>query len=197
MTLDLRTGVTDRRTSGYPEIQQVKVGLSKRLTVTMAIAFSIIIAGALLYLWNTGSLDYVSAIYHSDAFPQGPSTSHVIQSDKEASTNNTVTIGTSNIDWYTLTTVDIPSKVIAGKQVNFMLELGDTSSSTNSIVVTITDNGGQRVLFFPRSNTHILVDEVQFQYTFPLPGKYNVDITFGGPAAANFNVFVANSESVI
>ena len=197
MTLDLRTGATERQTSGYPELQQVKVGLSKRLTVTMAIAFSIIIAGALLYLWNTGSLDYVSTIYNSNAFPQGPSTSHIIQNDKKAATSNTVTIGTSNIDWYTLTTVDIPSEVIAGKQVNFILELGDTSSSTNSIVVTITDNGGQRVLFFPRSNAHKLVDEVQFQYTFPLPGKYNVDITFGGPAAANFNVFVANSESVI
>lgn len=196
MTLDLRTGVPDRELSRYPEIQQVKVGLSKRLTVTIAIAFSIIVAGALLYLWNTGSLDYVFATYNSDAFPQGPSTSHFIQNDKKV-TNDTVTIGTSNIDWYTLTTVDIPSKVIAGKQVNFILELGDASSSTNSIVVTITDNGGQRVLFFPRSNAHNLVDEVQFQYTFPLPGKYNVDITFGGPAAANFNVLVADSESVI
>ena len=196
MTLDLRTGVPDRELSRYPEIQQVKVGLSKRLTVTIAIAFSIIVAGALLYLWNTGSLDYVFATYNSDAFPQGPSTSHFIQNDKKV-TNDTVTIGTSNIDWYTLTTVDIPSKVIAGKQVNFILELGDASSSTNSIVVTITDNGGQRVLFFPRSNAHNLVDEVQFQYTFPLPGKYNVDITFGGPAVANFNVLVADSESVI
>ena len=98
--------------------------------------------------------------------------------------SNTVRIGTSNIDWYTLATVDIPSKVITGEQLNFILDLGDTSSSTNSIVVTITDNGGQRVLFFPRSDAHKLVDEVQFQYTFPLPGKYNVDITFGGPAAA-------------
>jgi hypothetical protein len=196
LTLDLRTGEADREMSRYPEIQQVKVGLSKRLTVTIAIAFSIIIAGALLYLWNTGTLGYVSATYNSEAFPQGPSTSHYIQYDKKV-TNNTVTIGTSNIDWYTLTTVDIPSKVIAGKQVNFILELGDASSSTNSIVVTITDNGGQRVLFFPRSNAHNLVDEVQFQYTFPLPGKYNVDITFGGPAAANFNVFVVDSKTVI
>ena len=195
MTLDVRAGVTDREMSGYPEIQQVRAVLSKRQTVTMALAFSII-AGGLLFLWNTSSLDYISAIYNSDVFPQGPSTSHFIQNDKKV-TNDTVTIGTSNIDWYTLTTVDIPSKVIAGKQVNFILELGDASSSTNSIVVTITDNGGQRVLFFPRSNAHNLVDEVQFQYTFPLPGKYNVDITFGGPAAANFNVLVADSESVI
>ena len=197
MTLDLRTGVTDRQTTGYPEIQQVKVGLSKRLTVTMAIAFSIIIAGALLYLWNTGSLDYVSAIYNSDAFPQGPSTSHFIDHDKNAAVSNTVKIGTSDNEGYTLASVDIPFKVIAGKQVNFVLELGKTSSTTNAIVVTITDNGGQRVLFFPRSNDDHLVDEVQFQYTFPSPGTYNVDITFGGPAAANFNVFVVNSESVI
>jgi hypothetical protein len=182
--------------SGYPEIQQVKVGLSKR-PVTMAVGFSILIAGALLFLWNTGGLDYVSSIFNSDAFLQDSSTSHSIQNDKKATTSNTVTIGTSNIDGYTLTTVDIPPKVIAGKQVNFILELGDTSLSTNTIVVTITDNGGQHVLFFPRSNAHKLVDEVQFQYTFPLPGKYNVDITFGGPAAANFNVFVANSESAI
>ena len=183
--------------TGYPEIQQVKVGLSKRLTVTMAIAFSIIIAGALLYLWNTGSLDYVSAIYNSDAFPQGSSTSHFIDHDKNAAVSNTVKIGTSDNEGYTLASVDIPFKVIAGKQVNFVLELGKTSSTTNAIVVTITDNGGQRVLFFPRSNDDHLVDEVQFQYTFPSPGTYNVDITFGGPAAANFNVFVVNSESVI
>jgi hypothetical protein len=181
LTFDLRTGQTD----------------SKRLTVTLAVAFSIIIAGALLFLCNTIILDYVSAVYNSDASPQGTSTSHFIQNDKKAATSNNVTIRTSDINWYTPATVDKPSKVIAGKEVNFVLELGDTSLSTNSIVVTITDNGGQRVLFFPRSHAHKLVDEVQFQYTFPLPGKYNVDITFGGPAAANFNVFVANSESVI
>jgi hypothetical protein len=196
LTLDVRAGVTDREMSGYPEIQQVRAVLSKRQTVTMALAFSII-AGGLLLLWNTSSLDYISAIYNSDAFPQGPSTGHFIQNDDKASPSNTITIGTSDIEWYTLATVEIPPKVIAGKQVNFVLELGDTTSSTNSIVVTITDNGGQRVLFFPRSHAHKLVDEVQFQYTFPLPGKYNVDITFGGPAAANFNVFVVNGESVI
>jgi hypothetical protein len=196
LTFDERTGVTYREMSGYPEVQQVKVGLSKR-PVTMAVAFSIILAGALLFLWNTGGLAYVSSIFYSDALLQGSSTSHPIQNDKKAATSNTVAIGTSNIDGLTLTTVHIPPKVIAGKQVNFKLELGDTSLSTNTIVVTITDNGGQHVLFFPRSHVHKLVDDVQFQYTFPLPGKYNVDITFGGPAAANFNVFVAKSESAI
>lgn len=195
MTFEIRMGFTDREMSANPEIQQIKVGLSKR-PVTMAVAFSIAIAGILLFLWNTGGLDYVSSIFNSDAFLQGSSTSHSIQNDKKATTS-TVTIGMSNIDGYTLATVDIPPKAITGKQVNFKLELGDTSLSTNTIVVTITDNGGQHVLFFPRSNAHKLVDEVQFQYTFPLPGKYNVDITFGGPAAANFNVFVANNESVI
>ena len=81
-------------------------------------------------------------------FPQGSSTSHFIQNDKNADISNTVTIGTSDMDWYTLATVDIPFKVIAGKQVNFILELGNTSSSTNSIVVTITENGMSNVFFF-------------------------------------------------
>ena len=107
MTFDVRTGVTDREMSVYPEIQQVKVGLSKR-PVTMAVAFSILIAGALLFLWNTGGLDYVSSIFNSDAFLQGSSTSHSIQNDKKATTSNTVTVGMSNIDGYTLTTVHIP-----------------------------------------------------------------------------------------
>ena len=197
MTLDVRIGVTDREISGHPEIQQVNAGLSKRITVTIAVTFSIIIAGAVLFLWNIGSLDYISAIYNSDAFSQDSSTSHFIHHDKNADISDTVKIGTSDIEGYTLATVDIPFKVIAGKQVNFVLELGKTFSTTNAIVVTITDNGGQRVLFFPRSNDDVLVDEVQFQYTFPSHGTYNVDITFGGPAAANFNVFVANSESVL
>ena len=196
LTFDLRTGVTDREMSDYPEIQQIKVGLSKRLKVTMAVAFSIIIAGALLFLWNTGSLDYVSAIYNSGTFPQGSSTGHFINHDKNAAISNTVKIWTSNMGWYTLANVNIPFKVIAGKQVNFVLELDKTSSTTNAIVVTITENGIQRVLFFPRSHDDELLDEVQFQYSFPSPGTYNVDITFGGPAAANFNV-VVNSESVI
>ena len=179
--------------SDYPEIQRIKVGLSKRLKITMAVAFSIIIAGALLFLWNTGRLDYVSAIYN----PQGSSTSHFINHDKNAAISNTVKIWTSNMGWYTLANVNIPFKVIAGKQVNFVLELDKTSSTTNAIVVTITENGIQRVLFFPRSHDDDLLDEFQFQYSFPSPGTYNVDITFGGPAAANFNVFVVNSESVI
>ena len=185
--------------SAYPEIQQVKMGLSKlgQITVMMTVAFSITIAGVLLFLWNTGAFDHAFVIHNSDGFQQDSSTSNIVQNDKKAAASNTVRIGTSNIEWYTLATVDIPFKIIAGRQVNFILDLADSPSSTNSIVVTITDNEGQHVLFFPRSNAHNLVDEVQFQYTFPLSGKYNVDITFGGPAAANFNVFVANSESVI
>lgn len=180
--------------SVYPEIPQVKGRLSKRLIIGLAVALSITIAGGLL-LWDTGSFNYVSAIYNFHALPQ-TSTSNYIQNDKKEGTVNTVTIRTFDIDWYTLATVNMPLKVLSGKQVNFILELSDTSSSTNSIEVTITGNGGQYVLFFPRSHVHKFVDKIQFQYAFPSPGAYNVDITFGGPAAANFNVIVANRESV-
>ena len=194
MTSELRTAIPDREMSVYPEILQVKGKLSKRLVMGLAVALSITITCGLL-LWDTGSFNYVSAIYNSHGLPQA-STSNYIQNDKKAGPIDTVTIKTFEIDRYTLAKVDMPLKVPSGKQVNFILELSDTSSSTNSIVVTITSSGGQYVLFFPRSHVHKFVDKIQFQYAFPSPGTYNVDITFGGPAAANFNVNVANRESV-
>ena len=190
MTSEVRTAIPD----SYPEIPQIKGRLSKRLIIGLAVTLSITIAGGLL-LWDTGSFTYVSAIYNSHGLSQA-STSNYTQNDNKAGTVNTVTIRTFDIDWYTLATVDMPLEVLSGKQVNFILELSDTSSSTNSIQVTITGNGGQYVLFFPRFHVHKFVDKIQFQYAFPAPGTYNVDITFGGPAAANFNVIVANRESV-
>ena len=77
-------GFTDREMSGYPEIKQVKVGLNKlrRITLIMAVAFSIAIAGTLLFLWATGDSDYLFVI-HKSAFPQDSSTSHLIQNDKK------------------------------------------------------------------------------------------------------------------
>ena len=169
--------------------------MAKTRHILSAIAFSIIIAGVLLFLWNSGTLAHVFVIHNSDAFQQYSSTSNVVQNDKKAAAGNTIVIGTSN--WNNLATVNIPFKITAGRQVNFILDLGDMPSSTNPIVVTITDNEGQHVLYFPRSKARTLVDEVQFQYTFPLPGKYDVDITFGGPAAANFIVFTVHGESLI
>ena len=99
----------------------------------MAVAFSITIAGGILYCGIQAVSDYVSAIYNSDVSHK-PSTSNYIQNDKKADVINTVTIRTFDIDWYTLATVDMPLKVLSGNQINFILELSDTSSSTNSIV---------------------------------------------------------------
>ena len=193
MTTELRTAIPDREMSVYPKVPQVKGRLKRRLIIGLAVALSITIAGGIL-LWDTGSFNYVSAIYNS-GLPQA-STTNYIQNDKKADVINTVTIRTFDIDWYTLATVDLPLKVLSGNQINFILELSDTSSSTKSIQVTITGNGGQYVLFFPRSHVQKFVDKIQFQYAFPSPGTYNVDVTFGGPAPANFNVIVTNRESV-
>ena len=102
--------------------------------------------------WNIiveyGSFSHVLAVYDSHALPQA-STNNLIHNDKKSGTLDTVRIRTFDIDWYTLATVDGPMKVLSGKQVNFILDLTGTSSSTNSIVVTITGDGGQYVLFSP------------------------------------------------
>ena len=185
-----RTGIQERGISVFPK----RGGLSIRHIIGIAVAFSITITSGIL-LWNTGSFSHVLAVYDSHALPQD-SPNNLIHNDKKSGMLDTIRIRTFDIDWYTLATVDGPMKVLSGKQVNFILDLTGTSSSTNSIVVTITGNGGQYVLIFPHSQDHKFVDKIQFQYAFPSPGTYNVDITFGGPAPANFNVNVANRESV-
>ncbi len=192
---DLRASVTDSEMSANPESPQCKSGLHKRLIIGIAVAFLVTIGGG-LFLWDSGGFNYMSAIYSSNAFPGSSATNHFIQNDMEATTSKTITIRTFDVDWYTLATVDVPLKVVAGRQLNFILDIGNSSSSLNSIVVTITDNRGQYVLFFPLSQLHKSGDKGQFEYAFPSPATYNVDITFGGPAAANFNVIVEkNGES--
>jgi hypothetical protein len=187
---EFRTGIQERGISVFSK----RRGLSIRHIIGIGVALSITIISGIL-LWNTGSFTHVLAVYDSHAIPQA-STNNLIHNDKKSGTVDTVRIKTLDIDWYTFATVDGPMKVLSGQQVNFILDLTGTSSSTNSIVVTITGDGGQYVLFFPNSQDHKFVDKIQFQYAFPSPGTYNVDITFGGPAAANFNVNVANKVSV-
>ena len=142
-----------------------------------------------------GSFSHVLAVYDSHALPQA-STNNLIHNDKKSGTLDTVRIRTFDIDWYTLATVDGPMKVLSGKQVNFILVFN------GHIIIDEFYSGHNhrrwRTVrsFFPHSQDHKFVDKIQFQYAFPSPGTYNVDITFGGPAAANFNVNVANKESV-
>ena len=85
------------------------------------------------------------------------------------------------------------SKLVAGRPVHFLLDLGKMSFSAIAVKVTITGEKGQYILFFPISDVQ---NKIQFLYAFPSPGTFNVDITFGAPEAVNFNFNLAAGDSV-
>ena len=163
MTFELTTGVIDRKMPVYSYVQNCKGGTSKRLRIVVAIGS--VIAGVLLFYWAAGNFGYLHAIYDADTSSKVQPTTQ-FTNIKGVTNTNTIKIGTYDVDWYTLASVDVPFDVIAGKQVNFKLDLSNRIQLATSVVVTITDIGGQHVLYFPRTHRN-LIDEVQFQYTFP------------------------------
>lgn len=175
------------------EISKVKIAVTKWIFIGIAIAASITLV-AVVVLLNTNSFDARSK---SNEFPvtQAASASNYLTPDiTKSMTSNLVMIKQLDMDSYTYAS-KVPWKVVAGKPVNFLLDLSDTSPSANAIGVTITGDKGQSILFFPNSYGHNGQNKIQFQYAFPSPGTFNVDITFGAPEGVNINIMVGAEES--
>ncbi len=159
-------------TSNDAEISEVKIVDTKRIFIGMAIAVSITLI-LVLVLSNIHSFDAGSKSYESPDISK---------------TNNSIVIKMPNMGSYISA-----SKLVAGRPVHFLLDLGKMSSSAIAIQVTITGDKGQSILFFPNSYGQ---NKNQFQYAFPSPGTFNVDITFGAPEGVNFNFNLAAGDSV-
>lgn len=154
-------------------------------------------ASVLLFSLNTPSFIAMRQLY--DFYPSDRSlTTNNFVPDIERSINSsTVMIKTLNTGSYTFASAKLPSKIVSGKAVGFILDIENPYSSVNSLEITITGDKGQYLLFLPYSQNEDKKGRVEFHYIFPEPGTYNVDIAFGAPKGVNFNILVAPEEATV
>jgi hypothetical protein len=138
--------------------------------------------------FNAGRL--LHDFYLDQSFP-----SDHMAPDLERSTNSsTVMIKTFNTGSYTFGTAELPSEIILGKVVTFVLDVEDSSHSVNSLEITITSNNAQYLMFLPYGSDRYDDGKAEFHYVFPEAGTYNVDIAFGAAEGINFNIVVSPEE---
>lgn len=138
--------------------------------------------------FNAGRLLY--DFYLDHGFP-----SNHIAPDLERSMNSsTVMIKTLNMGSSTFGTAKLPSKIVPGKVVAFILDVEASSHSGNSLDITITGDNGQYLMFLPYGSNRYYDGNVEFHYLFPEAGTYNVDIAFGAAEGINFNIVVSPEE---
>jgi hypothetical protein len=152
------------------EISEVTTIDTTRIFIGMAIAACI-------------TLIVVSVLSYTHSFEARKS----YESPDVSKTNNSIMINLPHPGSYSV------SKLVAGMPVHFLLDLHEMPSSAIAIRVTITGDTGQSILFFPKSYGQ---NKIQFQYEFPSPGTFNVDITSGAPEGVNMNINVARGDSV-
>ena len=153
-------------------ISEVTTVDTRRIFIGMAIAASITLI-VVLVLSNTHSFEARSKSYESPDMSKS---------------NNPIMIKVLSMGSYVSA-----SKLVAGRPVHFLLDLGEMSSSAIAIKVTITGDTGQSILFFPKSYGQ---NKIQFQYAFLSPGTFNVDITFGASEGVNTNINIGAGDSV-
>jgi hypothetical protein len=138
--------------------------------------------------FNAGRL--LHDLYLDHGFP-----SDHMAPDLERSTNgSTVMINTFNTGSYTFGTAKLPSKIVPGKVVTFILDVEDSSHSVNSLKITITGNKDQYLMFLPYSSNRYDDGKAEFRYLFPEAGTYNMDIAFGAAEGINFNIAVSPEQ---
>jgi hypothetical protein len=121
--------------------------------------------------------------------------SNQMASDLERSNNSsTVMIKTFNTGSSTFGTIKLPSKIVPGKVVAFILDVEASSHSGNSLDITITSYKDQYLMFLPYGSNRYDDGKAEFHYLFPEAGTYNVDIAFGAAEGINFNIVVSPEE---
>ena len=163
-------------------------------TLSVLVGVMIIsMATVILLILNVPSFN-VGRLLH-DFYLDHDLPSNQMASDLERSNNSsTVMIKTFNTGSYTFGTAELPSKIVPGKVVTFVLDVEDSSYSDNSLEITITSNNAQYLMFLPYSSNRYDDGKAEFHYLFPEAGTYNVDIAFGAAEGINFNIVVSPEE---
>lgn len=171
--------------------------LSRTSLFILTGVMTVSVASVLLFFLNTLSFIGLSQLY--DLYPayRSLATNYFVPDIERSINSSTVMIKTSNTGSYISASAKLPLKIVSGKAVGFILDMGNSSPSVNFLEITITGDKGQYFLFLPYSQNDNNKGKVEFHYLFPEPGTYNVDIVFGAPEGVNFNIVVVPEETTV